>query len=301
MRESVEQILAAYQGLGLSARRRGQDWHGPCPVCGGRDRWHVTSDGAGGSIMACRQCGDFRAIAGALGLNGRPPGAIDTAAVERAESERATRHADAARRAVAIFARCRPRRHQYLRGKGFPDLKLPAHEGRIVVPVWGSDRAPVAAVYRPVSQAVPARRADGGRASRDRSVRPPRDAGGTSRGWQPACRCAALSVRSAFRIASSSASRPGGLRIASGTAAAGVMVVDHDWWRCPNKHQWDFASGDWCPYWMRPDRRVDANRSANSPAGPGLAVVAAAGAGRTTRTTTSRPTGPPRWPVRCEG
>ena len=133
MRESVEQILAAYQALGLTPRRRGLQWEGPCPSCGGRNRWHVGPE----PVMGCRSCGDFRAIAAALGLGHGPPGEVDTDAVERAETEKARRHADAARRAAVIYARCRPRRHQYLRAKGFHDARLPTHNGRIVVPVWG--------------------------------------------------------------------------------------------------------------------------------------------------------------------
>ena len=174
MRESVEQILAAYQAIGLTARRRGLEWHGPCPVCGGKDRWYVGPSAGGGSVMACRQCRDFRAIAGALGLNGRPPGELDTAAVERAEAERDSRHADAARRAVAIFARCRPRRHQYLRGKGFPDVKLPAHEGRIVVPVWGSAGLQSLQFIGRARKRFLTWRPDGGRSSGYRAVRPTR-------------------------------------------------------------------------------------------------------------------------------
>ncbi|MGI6655246.1 MAG: primase-helicase zinc-binding domain-containing protein [Desulfobulbus sp.] len=36
--------------------RRGPEWHGPCPVCGGRDRFHIWPEQDGGSFW-CRQCG----------------------------------------------------------------------------------------------------------------------------------------------------------------------------------------------------------------------------------------------------
>ena len=174
MRESVEQILAAYQGIGLTARRRGLEWHGPCPVCGGKDRWYVGPSAGGGSVMACRQCRDFRAIAGALGLNGRPPGELDTAAVERAEAERRPQARG-----------CRPPAVRNLRQVPAPAASIPPRQG---VPRFeaagarrpyrgagvGCGRSPVVAVHRPGAQAVPGWRPDGWRTGGDRAVRPTR-------------------------------------------------------------------------------------------------------------------------------
>ena len=247
MRESVEQILAAYQAIGLTARRRGLEWHGPCPVCGGRDRWHVASDGGGGSVMGCRQCSDFRSIAGALGLNGRPPGELDTTAVERAESERDRRHAEAARRATAIYARCRPRRHQYLRGKGFPDVKLPAHEGRIVVPVWGSSGLQsLQFIGRSRKRFL-----TGGKMAGGRAVLGPCDPRG--RRWHVEGLATGLSVRRALGalgvpdcviICFSAA----GLMVARDCRRA-LIVADHD--ASGAGQEWAKRAG--CPYWMPPE------------------------------------------------
>ena len=54
-------------------KRRGQEWVGECPLCGGRDRFRVQPDGR----MYCRRClpdisdpDRFRQMLAALGLNG---------------------------------------------------------------------------------------------------------------------------------------------------------------------------------------------------------------------------------------
>ena len=252
MRESVEHVLAAYQALGLDARRTGLEYHGPCPSCAGRDRWHVGPDGAGGSVMACRQCGDFRAIAGALGLGRPTDGAPDTAAMDHARAARARRHAAAARRAAAIFARCRPRRHQYLAGKGFPDVKLPAHEGRIVVPVWGADGLQsLQFIGRSHKRFL-----SGGRMTGGRAVIGPCDPRG--RWWHVEGLATGLSVRRAIGalgvldcviICFSAA----GLMVARHCRRA-LIVADHD--AVGTGREWAERAG--CPYWMPPEQG-DAN------------------------------------------
>ena len=54
-------LLDIYQGKSLQARRassyKGGEYHGPCPVCGGVDRFHIwPQQGEHGSFW-CRQCG----------------------------------------------------------------------------------------------------------------------------------------------------------------------------------------------------------------------------------------------------
>ena len=248
MRESVEQILAAYQALGLDARRYGLEYRGPCPSCGGNDRWHVGPDDMGGSVMSCRQCGDFRAIARALGLGRPTDGATpDTAAMDQARAERDRRHAAAARRAAAIFARCRPRRHQYLAGKGFPDVKLPAHEGRIVVPVWGSAGLQSLQFIGRSRKRFLA----GGRMAGGRAVIGPCDPRG--RRWHVEGLATGLSVRRALTalgvpdcvIICFSAS---GLMVARDCRRA-LIVADHD--ASGAGQEWAERVG--CPYWMPPE------------------------------------------------
>ena len=55
----------------LGLRRRGSEWVGPCPRCGGTDRFHVRADG----VFGCRVCGEddnaglYRAIMDACGYD----------------------------------------------------------------------------------------------------------------------------------------------------------------------------------------------------------------------------------------
>ena len=56
----------------LDLRRRGSEWVGPCPRCGGTDRFHVRADG----VFGCRVCGEddnaglYRAVMDACGYDG---------------------------------------------------------------------------------------------------------------------------------------------------------------------------------------------------------------------------------------
>lgn len=45
----------AYRKVGNSPQR-GPEWHGPCPVCGGRDRFHIWPEQGKGGTFWCRGC-----------------------------------------------------------------------------------------------------------------------------------------------------------------------------------------------------------------------------------------------------
>lgn len=62
---SMEEILQAYRAAVGEPFLKSGEWHGPCPNCGGEDRWWVTKAG----VIGCRQCSDFAAIMQALGLS----------------------------------------------------------------------------------------------------------------------------------------------------------------------------------------------------------------------------------------
>src|SRR3982750_114349 len=50
-------LRAAVPGLALHSRTNGGAWHGPCPVCGGTDRFCAWPQHPGGTPLAwCRQC-----------------------------------------------------------------------------------------------------------------------------------------------------------------------------------------------------------------------------------------------------
>ena len=42
----------------LELKRTGHEWHGPCPACGGEDRFHVREGDQGRAIIGCRGCID---------------------------------------------------------------------------------------------------------------------------------------------------------------------------------------------------------------------------------------------------
>ena len=42
---------------GIELRRNGAEWAGPCPLCGGKDRFHVADSG-GYALIGCRGCID---------------------------------------------------------------------------------------------------------------------------------------------------------------------------------------------------------------------------------------------------
>ena len=53
-------------------KRAGRELVGPCPACGGRDRFAVKPVDGGAALVNCRQCGDYGAILAAVGWDGRP-------------------------------------------------------------------------------------------------------------------------------------------------------------------------------------------------------------------------------------
>ena len=59
---TAEEVAAAHGGL----KRSGAEWIGPCPNCGGDDRFAVKDRGDRTALVNCRGCGDFGAIMKAL-------------------------------------------------------------------------------------------------------------------------------------------------------------------------------------------------------------------------------------------
>ena len=60
-------------------KKIGSEYKGPCPNCGGKDRFWVRKDG----IFNCRQCGEYRKILEAVGIEYRPAGAAVRARLRR--------------------------------------------------------------------------------------------------------------------------------------------------------------------------------------------------------------------------
>ena len=99
-RTTMPEALAAWRSINPDARRSGNEWHGPCPVCGGEDRFWISE-----TPLGCRGCRPgkshpeaFKAILEALGLNGDrdDDGRLPSQETLRAEmSERRRREAAA--------------------------------------------------------------------------------------------------------------------------------------------------------------------------------------------------------------
>ena len=84
-------LLAAYRALHPDAKRSGREYKGPCPVCGGDDRFWISE-----TKLGCRGCrpgrnnpGAFLAILTALGQGGQRQGDLPRDVVRRANAKRA--------------------------------------------------------------------------------------------------------------------------------------------------------------------------------------------------------------------
>ncbi|MND61947.1 DNA primase TraC [compost metagenome] len=162
------ELLAA---VGIDTPTRGK--HGPCPACGGSDRFRLD-DKAGRGTWICGQCGAgdgldlvcrvthkdakeaAELVAQALGLS---PGGLDPAERERihqqqqAKAEQERKRAEqqrrkAARRATSIMADCEQGQATYLEQKALLGLAVPLtrhiiavgelafQPGALVVPLW---------------------------------------------------------------------------------------------------------------------------------------------------------------------
>lgn len=110
----IDELLARL-GLDQSLRRAGHEWTGPCPQCGGDDRFSVNLRKG---VFNCRSCGakgdGIALVRHTLGLDGLPA-ALDwiVGEAERAApAEMAKRRAEAARRAAEAAARAQRERQQ---------------------------------------------------------------------------------------------------------------------------------------------------------------------------------------------
>lgn len=135
----------------LGLVRTGHEWHGPCPLCGGEDRFHVRDGHGHKPVIGCRGC-----------IDGEPPevrrqnfgqivrivfGEQSTAALsdeqrrriarERAERERLRRRdaERAARNAHYLVNQSVVEPHPYLAAKGFPEHQVHVYGGHIVIPL----------------------------------------------------------------------------------------------------------------------------------------------------------------------
>lgn len=108
--ESVDLLTAAKQFKAV-LKKAGQEWTGPCPVCGGNDRfsinpgkakWNCRGHGGGSSVISMvMHIGNLSFLEACEELTGEPPPngkARPLSAEERAERDRRRQEAEAAQR-----------------------------------------------------------------------------------------------------------------------------------------------------------------------------------------------------------
>ena len=145
----VSDVVAATAGLwpdllvtlGIDIPRRGK--HGPCPACGGHDRFRLDDKGGRGTWI-CNQCGAGDGLDLVVRVTGKPPkaaaeliaplvgvsaGGLDPAERDRIHQQQQTRaeqerkqvelqRSKAASRAASIMDDCEPGQSTYLESKG---------------------------------------------------------------------------------------------------------------------------------------------------------------------------------------
>ena len=72
---SLADWLAALEGAGWDGKRAGSEWAGPCPKCGGTDRFHVRAGRSAEVVAGCRHGCTFADLARAVHGNGPRAGA----------------------------------------------------------------------------------------------------------------------------------------------------------------------------------------------------------------------------------
>lgn len=55
---SLDDWMVALHRAGVELRRNGGEWCGPCPLCGGVDRFHIREAADGRALIGCRGCID---------------------------------------------------------------------------------------------------------------------------------------------------------------------------------------------------------------------------------------------------
>lgn len=111
-------ILEIANRLGLAdLKRGGREWVGPCPVCGGRDRFGINPDKG---VWNCRQCGagdGLKLVSHVLGCDfkGALSWLMGEAGVDIDPAEAARRKAEAAKQEAARKARAEKERANAIR------------------------------------------------------------------------------------------------------------------------------------------------------------------------------------------
>ena len=127
MRRTAEEWANA-----LDLRKSGREYVGPCPDCGGEDRFHIRETSGGGALVGCRGCIDgapegqrreqYKKIYKVAFGDDRPTRRRNTPYKRQKLAGDDTRAGIAAKKqAEAMIASAKVDSHPYLESKGFPN------------------------------------------------------------------------------------------------------------------------------------------------------------------------------------
>ena len=132
----------------LTLKRVGSEWVGPCPGCGGTDRFHIRAGHGGRALVGCRGCVDGQPKASRTAAYFRIRDAVfgpqtarkrttpvDWAKVRADRENERQRAKEAARRATSMIHDADFATHPYLERKGFPDRRGLVLDDLLLVPV----------------------------------------------------------------------------------------------------------------------------------------------------------------------
>ena len=238
----------------LTLKRRGTEWVGPCPACGGRDRFHLRPGGKHGTLVGCRGCIDGQPVATRQAAYFRIVEIVFGAAVlsrqmprpvwRKARQDEAKRHESAARKAQAMLDAARPRVHPYLALKGFPNQGGLVMGDNLLVPVRDANGTLMS--MQTISPAGDKKYLFGGRMKAGRY-----HIGRERERWICEGLATALSVLRAVKYLHRRASVVVAFHASNirHVAQAGDrVVVDHDLWTCRAcRHRWDERRPAKCP------------------------------------------------------
>lgn len=130
---TLDEWLAALDARGWDGRRTGQEYAGPCPVCGGEDRFHVGPGRKREVVAGCRKDCKFEELVKEVFGKGDPlPSPVPSRSAPRDDLDRSKLdHAGLARALVDALTLTPPGK-EYLRRRGLDPDRLEEYGWRSV-------------------------------------------------------------------------------------------------------------------------------------------------------------------------
>ncbi|MCY3986423.1 MAG: hypothetical protein OXF23_05205 [Candidatus Dadabacteria bacterium] len=243
----------------LELKRKGSELVGPCPSCGGTDRFHVRREGQR-AIVGCRGCIDGGGTGFSAVLRAAFPERFDRPVESRLapspvqsidqEQRRIRERESAAKKVQGRMKQCEFAQHDYLASKGFQDhMALVSGNGWMMIPI-SNDADKVRSAQYISSEGEKLFQPKGEIKGNFYRLGRNRRRGRNSEIWLVEGYATALSVRAALRLRLRSYSPE--IRICFSAQNLSIVgkdaiekghtifaVPDHDRWTCRNKHRWD--------------------------------------------------------------